>query len=102
MGEMVYKLLDMESQRERAIAMERMQQRFDSETVKGKDAKALAAALLEVFARADEAGRGVLDRSSIRTALDDSGLGFTQGEVTCLMAAAEEDADGAIHYQSLS
>ena len=102
-AELVYRLLDMDTQVQKAEMVKGLLAGGQSfETVHGKNQGELAAHLNAEFAALDPAGSGLLSLPDLRKVLAASQLELTQNEISGLMSAAEANENGMCSYEALS
>ena len=102
-AELVYRMLDMDAQIQKAEMVKGMLadgQSFD--TVHGKNQSELEAILNAEFAAGDPAGGGLLSRADVRTVLAASQLQLAQVEINALLIAADPDEAGMCVYANLA
>ena len=101
-AELIYRILDLESQHQKAEAVNALLQDGQTfEKVKGKTQVELELQLNADFTAADPAGSGTLSVADVRKVLIASPLQLTQAEVMGLVSAADPQ-EGVCFYAGLS
>ncbi|GAQ80608.1 troponin C [Klebsormidium nitens] len=101
---MIHSLVDVSHQADRAAAIESLSRSAGVQQLRNLSRDAVRGILEEAFRAADEQGAGALERSEVIEVLQElasSQLGLTPRDVNCLMAALEENSEGAIEYEQL-
>jgi len=103
-ADLIYRLLDSESQMARMDALRALAKpSAGSEVlVHNLDAQTLADTLTALFEDADTEQSSSLPKATVKRLLQASDVGFTPKEVACLLAAADEDVDGSVMYHALA
>lgn len=102
-AEMIYRLLDMDTQIERAEAIQNLQSSGqDFSTVHGYGQADVEAVLTQELQGADASGSGVMHINEVLKCLQTSALQLNAGEVSALLSAAEVDPDGMCQYMTLA
>ena len=102
-AELIYRMLDMDAQIERAEAVQGLlSDGQDFSLVKGYDEAAVASMLLNELSAADTAGSGLLPFETVRAVFAGSALGLSAGEVSALMSACDVEPSGEISYQAVA
>lgn len=102
-AEMIYRLLDMDTQIERAEAIQNLTASGqDFSTVHGYSQGDVEAVITQELQGADAAGSGVLHMSDVQKCLKSSALQLSPVEINALMSACEVDPSGMCQYMTLA
>ena len=100
---MIYRLLDMDTQIERAEAIQNLTASGqDFSTVHGYSQADVEAVITQELQGADASGSGMLHVSDVQKCLKASALQLTGVEINALMSACESDPSGMCQYMTLA
>ena len=100
---MIYKMLDMDSQIEKAEAVQALLSEGKSfDTIRGIQQNQIEATLNEEFSGLDASGTGLLRLAQVKQVMQSSKLQLTPGEIAALTSAADPDANGDVGYAALA
>eukprot|EP00232_Nephroselmis_pyriformis_P004517 CAMPEP_0182912656 /NCGR_PEP_ID=MMETSP0034_2-20130328/37628_1 /TAXON_ID=156128 /ORGANISM="Nephroselmis pyriformis, Strain CCMP717" /LENGTH=481 /DNA_ID=CAMNT_0025049335 /DNA_START=86 /DNA_END=1527 /DNA_ORIENTATION=- len=101
---MVYTMVDLHAQSQRATAIETMARTEGAQLLRGLSAETVKQVMALAFEEADADGTGTLDRMEVISVLQALGTGELQlkpQEIHALMAAVDENDDGDVRYSEL-
>ncbi len=97
-SEMIYRMLDLDAQIERAEAVGALLADNDFTAVHGLGEAEVEAALMDAFLALDDGGTGLLPLGSVRQALEGCSLGLSVKEVHGMLSLCIAEPDGSVAY----